>query len=782
MKGAGIVSTTATDMLGAALAYAELGYRVLPTHDTTTGACSCGKGDNCYSHGKHPRNEHGVLEATTDPDQIERWWAKWPNANVAIGTDGLLVVDVDVIDGQPNPWLTAERALELAAAPMQRTPRGGRHYVCRQPGGKNYRNTTSRLAHKVDTRADGGYILVAPSVVKGKPYRWASDRLDVPPDKLPEPPAWLVAMLDGTSHKGAAGKNGRAAPGDIIPEGKRNATLASLAGSMRRRGMGEPAILAALAQENQDRCRPPLPQSEVETIAASVGRYEPAAVNGNESDRRPKINGGIGDLKVLTAQAWGAIERANKPPILFRYGGAPARLERGDNRDIVVRLIEFHRMRYHLARVANWIKCRKIGDNVVEEQIAPPKDLVNDVLATPDQPLPHLVRVVEAPVFAADGTLQTRPGYHPNSHTYYAPAEGFSIPDVPDVPSGADLEAAREVIGFELLGDFPFVEDAEKAHAIALLLHPFARDLIDGPTPLHLFEKPSPGTGATLLVDMLAFAATGRPIPTMTEGRDEDEWRKRITAKLRTAPAFIFIDNLRRRLDSASVSSAITSPTWEDRILGISEMVRIPVRAAWVASGNNPAVSSEMARRIVRCRLDARIDRPWLRTGFRHDDLRQWTTEKRGLIVWSALTMIRAWLASGRPGGTGPKLGMFESWSHIMGGILEHAGIPGLLANLSDFYEQSDVEGTNWRAFLLAWWERFGEHEVKVADLYPIATSDGCIGLGDGSDQSQRVVLGKLLAEKRDRVFDLEIGRVTITRGQKRQRAFVWQLLRKVSV
>src|SRR5262249_35501456 len=147
----------------------------------------------------------------------------------------------------------------------------------------------------------------------------------------------------------------------------------------------------------------------------------------------------------------------------------------------------------------------------------------------------------------------------------------------------------------------------------------------------------------TLLVDMLALPASGRPISTMTEGRDEDEWRKRITAKLRNTPAFVLIDNLKRRLDSAAVSSAITSPAWEDRILGQTLMQRRGVRWCWMATGNNPAVSSEISRRTIRIRVDAKRDRPWLRTGFRHPDLRGWANKNRGRLIWAALTLIRAW-------------------------------------------------------------------------------------------------------------------------------------------
>lgn len=90
----------------------------------------------------------------------------------------------------------------------------------------------------------------------------------------------------------------------------------------------------------------------------------------------------------------------------------------------------------------------------------------------------------------------------------------------------------------------------------------------------------------------------------MSEGKDEDKWRKRLFAKLTGAPSVVFIDNVRRRADCGPLASALTAyPNWEDRILGKSEIVSVPVRCTWLLAGNNPAFSYEMARRTIRCRL-----------------------------------------------------------------------------------------------------------------------------------------------------------------------------------
>lgn len=496
---------------------------------------------------------------------------------------------------------------------------------------------------------------------------------------------------------------------------------------------------------------------------------------GEAAAEMPTIDAGDLDLARVTTLVWDALLAANSPPSLFRYGGLLARIETGDDGSPMVRPLTLDRLRYTLARVAAWETRRKHRGKLLVKPAMPPIPVVRDLLARPDAPLPVLTRLVEAPIFAADGSLHATPGYHVASRTLYVPAPGFTVPPVPTIPTPRDIMQARDLLIGDLLGDFPFVSDSERCHAVALLLAPFLREMIEGPTPFHLIEKPSPGTGATLLADVVMLPATGRPLASMTEGRDEDEWRKRITAKLMTGPVAVLIDNLRRRLDSPALSSVLTATVWEDRFLGKTETLRLPNRSAWLGTGNNPALSSEIARRTIRIRLDARTDRPWLREGFRHPDLRGWALTHRGELVWAALTIGRAWLAAGRPAGA-VGFGMFEEWSRMMGGILAVAGLPGFLGNLEAFYQASDVEGAAWRAFVAAWWDRHGETAVGVRDLWAVvAPSDGDpidLGLGDGNERSQKIKLGKRLAEARDRQW----GGYRVVDGGTSHRAQGWRL------
>lgn len=488
-------------------------------------------------------------------------------------------------------------------------------------------------------------------------------------------------------------------------------------------------------------------------------------------------------LDEMTHKAWDVIGQANEPPFLFRSGSAPVRIEFEDDGSPFLRQMVADHLRHALMEIGEWyywVETKKGGE---WKRVALPAQLIKNMLACPEIPLPLLLGIVEAPVFSADGQLQTTPGYCPATRTYFDASSGITVPTVSDYPSQEEVAEARRLLVEEILGDFPFIGDAERAHAVAMLILPFLRELIPGATPLHLIEKPAPGTGATLLAELPGLLFTGRATTAMTEGRDEDEWRKRLFAKLRKGPSILFIDNLRRRLDSAAFSSAVTAwPYWEDRILGVSETLRVPVRAMWLASGNNPSVSSEVSRRTVRIRLDAKTDRPWLRTEFRHKDLRGWVKENRGRLVWACLTLGRAWFSADRPAG-GQVLGMFEEWARVMGGILQVAKVPGFLGNLGEFYEASDDEGAAWRALLAVWWNKHRDRGVGVKELYGIAIEVDGLDLGKGEEQSRRCVLGKHLSGMKDRVFCVDTVeapdqlRLRLVTDKKEKGAAIWRLV-----
>jgi hypothetical protein len=183
----------------------------------------------------------------------------WPAANVGIPTgaeSGLVVVDVDGRNGGRQTLA----GLELPDTLTVETG-DGLHFYYQHPGGAVPSN--SGILPGIDRKADGGYVVAPPSLhANGRRYRFTDDH----------PLAALPAFcLNGKQSSFATGT-----PGARIPQGKRNATLASLGGTMRAKGITEDAIRAALLAENAARCDPPLGEADVARIAASVARYAPA--------------------------------------------------------------------------------------------------------------------------------------------------------------------------------------------------------------------------------------------------------------------------------------------------------------------------------------------------------------------------------------------------------------------------------------------------------------------------------------------------------------------------
>ncbi|MHB8459092.1 MAG: bifunctional DNA primase/polymerase [Candidatus Limnocylindrales bacterium] len=244
-------------ILDSALAMASAGWNVIPLHTPIDGACDCHR-PGCPSPGKHPRTKNGLSDATTGVDQIRRWWGMWPVANIgAVVPDGFVVVDVDVAD-----LATVFLSDELPGTATSMTGRG-RHLIYRTS--IPIRPKVGVREH-VDLRGPGSYIVVPPSLhISGARYEWVVQI----EDGIADAPAWVSS----SARPRAAG--GRPENSDTIHDGQRNATLASLAGTMRRRGMTAAEIEAALLAVNTGRCRPPLSDEAVRGIATSVGRYPP---------------------------------------------------------------------------------------------------------------------------------------------------------------------------------------------------------------------------------------------------------------------------------------------------------------------------------------------------------------------------------------------------------------------------------------------------------------------------------------------------------------------------
>src|SRR5215213_9238525 len=176
------------------------------------------------------------LSRKATQEELGTW--SWSGVGIVTGPlSGVLVLDVDGPEGEAEL-----QAHGHTVTPMVRTASGGLHLYFRHP--EQHVRTGIRVAPGLDVKASGGYVVAPPSVgSNGCPYEWLVSPGEA---ELADPPPWLLQLLGRERPKGPA-----APVGERISPGRRNHELTSIAGTMRRRGLEEAEILAALQVTNE---------------------------------------------------------------------------------------------------------------------------------------------------------------------------------------------------------------------------------------------------------------------------------------------------------------------------------------------------------------------------------------------------------------------------------------------------------------------------------------------------------------------------------------------------
>lgn len=483
--------------------------------------------------------------------------------------------------------------------------------------------------------------------------------------------------------------------------------------------------------------------------------------------RRPNkrlIDVSVDDLPAINADVWEAIQEQNEPPALFTHGGGMVRV-RFDYHDdgAIVEPMTADIMRHELSEWAHWRK----GNNIIT---SPPTKVVKNALASRVVPLPKLQRIVTVPVFGPDGSLQTDPGYNPASGVIYAPPRGYKSLPVPDRIINGHLDDAKKLLE-ELIEDFPFScnnagDSSDHDNAIALILLPFVRDLIDGPTPNHLIEASMPGSGKGLLASSLLYPGLGE-ISGAPQPENDAELKKLITAKIRACAPLIFFDNISRTVASGELAAALTMNMWDDRILGESATVNARVRSLWLMTGNNVAMSSEITRRTIRIRLAPQTDRPEERSDFHHPDQIGWVIETRAQLVWAAHVICRHALQQKLPRSKVRTIGSYERWVRVVGSILECAGYNHFLENYREYQAGSNTEREALALFAMTWFEWLERTNGSLAaqglpaklasttsELWELAKNIDGLPIGGKDEGGKQKSLGRYLKGKHEVIIE----------------------------
>lgn len=778
------------DFTGPALEYARRGWRVLPVHEGE----------------KRPALSDWPSLASADAHQVADWWLQFPHRNIGLATgsrSGFFVLDIDPKNGGADALAVLEdQNGRLPRTYSVRTGSGGRHYYFKMPDWDLGNSPGQLKGTGIDVRGNGGQVIAPPSVTAVGSYAVLQDA------PVAEAPEWLLALLKPRNELRVVASDGvtvvpeadrpalqryvdnaiRAACAEVAAATEdRNNTLnnqvlsiagvaAHDAGLVDREefsdAMQDACVANGLIRDDGARSFRQTFQSAWTAGLTKPRQQWPPALIGNglflpfpQRSSLPVVNISSRKLNELVDEVLDNIAAANdSDPELFIHGSEVVKVVGQPVRTVA---LDANMLAYEADQRMHFEKNQPRGGVAVANA---PARTVDTIMSLPTKPFPHLTRLSYTPYFSPSGRYVDQPGYDREAQTYYAPPPGLSVPEIPAEPTSAQVMRARDFVLQNLLVDFPFVGEPDRAHAVALMLLPFVRSMIDGPTPLHNIEAPTPGSGKGLLMKVLLMPAMGGRHVTCGAAADNEEWEKRLVSFLREAPQAIVVDNVNDKVSSGFLCMALTEPEISSRILGATKTVLMPVRTVWVMTANNPKFSDEVIRRTIRIRVDAGVERPEDRSGFRHADLAAWASGHRGELIAAVCTMIRGWVAQGSPENVPAKpLGSFERWHGVMSGLLEYLEVPGLLENKSEFVTTSDDEATAWGALvnmMRGSVDPYGNPRrwtsLELADM----VTDAGLSIELGNGQNRALMMGRELAKQRDRWHDGLQFRKTASNGK----------------
>lgn len=363
-------------------------------------------------------------------------------------------------------------------------------------------------------------------------------------------------------------------------------------------------------------------------------------------------------------------------------------------------------------------------------QKTPPKDVITSLFENKGYPgLNEIIGVSSCPIIdLCTGDIHYCDNFDAGSQMFYG-STGLVIPPVPDNPTPEEIQTALALLK-ETIIDFPFVKSEEievnRTNMLGLLICAVIRPSIPGNIPIHLIDKPTPGTGAGLLCETVSLIASGSNAPMMTPPATDEEWSKVIVGNLIAGNLFCYIDNIDRKVDFTNLASTVTCGVHRGRVLGTNIILEAPHRILWILNGNNVAIGGDLGRRIVWIRMNAMLTNPAMRkeTDFHHNQI-PWITENRGAILSAVYTLVRAWVRAGSPAPNDavPNMGSFEEYRRIIGGVLQNAGCQGFLANSLELLENIDVDTEQWSTFISVIFERMADWDKKSRSMIGSAFS-----------------------------------------------------------
>ena len=684
---------------------------------------------------------------------------------------GVVVIDLDIkpdANGveafaglKPNGWRhTGPRAL---------TGGGGLHLWFRVSPLLELGNSRGALPAGIDVRGGGkGYVIAPPSVhpVTGALYEWQTAL--VAPEALPELPDWVLEHILAAPAPPPSLASSFTPTVEVQHSAYVAAALASACEVVRNAGKGErnntlngqaysvagldvAGLDLGLAEEHlysaatQAGLTPKEARATIRS-ALRAGAGHPRVLPSTRSQAlRPASSAalppghppepppeepasrtiliGPDELRV-NDEAIVALGAADYPD-LYQRSGELVRVIRAADRPVlpgadklkiadelpIIRPLTNGTLRERLSDCAIW---HKLNKDLERKPAHPPIWSVIAVADRGEYPgIATLRGIASYPMIRADGTVATSSGYDEQTGYYLGGLpEGIKLAEH---PTQADAEAAAGRL-LELVSEFDFRGDIDRAAWLAYLLTPLARAVIRGPTPLFLIEANVRGTGKTLLADLAGLLLTGLALPAQTYPYKDDELEKILVSVARYGLPCLCFDNVVGALGGPVLDKWLTSTRPTGRVLGSNDMPQFDWQTLLVATANNASVHGDTDRRAIYVTLETAEERPELRSGWKIPDLPVHIVQHRAELLGDALTILRAHHEAGLPPQGGRAKGTFEGWASRVRDAVMYAGLPDCERAADDPARPTDADTDELAALLEALDRCFGDSWFSVGE------------------------------------------------------------------
>ena len=316
---------------------------------------------------------------------------------------------------------------------------------------------------------------------------------------------------------------------------------------------------------------------------------------------------------------------------------------------------------YLVGKFIQWFKLDPKGNRI---PIDPTQNFSAQVVKRSEfKYLRPLEMVSAVPVLRTDGSWHAAHGYDEKTKTFFwKEQEWGSLPE--KVSLDEAMEAKRKLFG--VIQDFPFKADVDRSVWLAALLTPLCRRFYQGNTPMFVFSSTTPGSGKTLLVQIISFIVTGAPLPVSQLNKDPTELQKELLSALLGGVPMRMFDNVVGAVKSPPLEAVLTSGgLFTGRLLGKSRDAVLPVNTVFYMTGNNVSLDGDLFRRSVLCELAPDMESPEMRSDFHITDIWEYMRKNWMDLFKTASMLIQAWVQAGRPRRKRSVFGSFEQWSMV---------------------------------------------------------------------------------------------------------------------